>query len=194
MKNNLRWFIFFLVSFIACSSYCLDYVKCSRMLNNGLYKTYRWQGINNRGPDMTAETKKNGSSHAYSDISTENSTADLDPKYTSNFLSSMAGGTFSSGDCSLLALSERKNQRDLYITQNFAQVRKEIAEGHGPHVETLAYMSLCDEDAQTEFDMTLQSSFEELYSSKASNVGTAIDKIINSAPGLNQKCFNLSSI
>ena len=164
------------------------------MLNNGWYKTYRWQGVGNKFPDMTDESKRNGSSKAQTDISSEGTTAGLDPKFTSNDLSFLTQAISSFGDCSMFALKERKNQRDLYIAQNFAQVRKEIAEGHGLHMETLAYMSLCEEDAQTEFNMTLQSSYEELYSSKASNVGTAIDKIINSAPGLNQKCFNLSSI
>ena len=143
---------------------------------------------------MTAETKKNGSSHAYSDISTENSTADLDPKYTSNFLSSMAGGTFSSGDCSLLALSERKNQRDLYITQNFAQVRKEIAEGLGPHLEALAYMSLCEDNARSDFNRSLQAGFEKIYLVKEQNLGFAIDDIISSSENLKSKCFDLSSI
>ena len=164
------------------------------MLNNGWYKTYRWQGVGNKFPDMTDESKRNGSSKAQTDISSDGTTAGLDPKFTSNYSSFMSEALSSFGDCSLFAIKERRNQRDLYIAQNFGQVRKEIAEGRGLHMETLAYMSLCEVDVQAEFNTTLQSAYEEVYSSKPRNIGTAIDKIISSDSNLTQKCFNLSSI
>ncbi len=194
MKNNLNWFILVTGVLVVCNSYGIDNVRCSRMLNDGWYKTYRWQGVGNKFPDMTNETKRNGSSKAYTDISSEGTTAGLDPKFTSNYSTFATQAVSSFGDCSMFALMERRNQRDLYLAQNFAQVRKEIAEGRGLHMETLAYMSLCEEDAQVDFNMTLQLGFEKIYSSRAQNLGSAIDELIAGSERLKHKCFNLSSI
>ncbi len=194
MKYILNMIIFFSFLTLALISQALDNAKCSRMLNNGLYKTYRWQGINNRWPDLTNETKRNGSSNAYSEFTSENSTALLDPKYSSNLSSSLTNGTSSFGDCSLIALKERTHQRDLYIAQNFDQIRKNIAEGRGKHLEILSYMSLCEENAQSDFNTELQSGYEEIYTSKESTPSQSIDKIISKSKNLHKKCFNLSSI
>ncbi len=106
----------------------------------------------------------------------------------------MTGGAFSSGDYSLLAIKKLKKQRDLYIAQNFDQVRKEIAEGRGPHMETLSIMSMCEVDTQSDFNSTLQASFEKIYLFKSQSLGFAIDDIISSSERLKSKCFNLSSI
>ncbi len=194
MNNMKIWLMLILTSFLPWAAFGIDKVRCSRMLNDGWYKTYRWRGVGNKFPDMTNETKRNGSSKAQSDIWSEGTTAAFDPKFSSNYSSYMTQVISSFGDCSLFALKERKNQRDLYIAQNFAQVRKEIAEGRGLHMETLAFMSLCEVEAQADFNNSLQSGFEELYSEKTQTVGFKIDQIINSSTKLNQQCFNLSSI
>ena len=194
MKIQLSWVAVFAFLILSPFVYGMNRPRCSKMMNNGLYKTYKWQGVENRGPATTEEVKKNGSSKVQSDFSTENSTADLDPKYSSNLSSSMTQGTSSFGDCSVMALKERKEQRDLYIVQNYDQVRKQIAEGHGLHMETLAWMSLCDENVQSNFNSSLQNHYSEIYSSERALVGHSLDQIIDQTDLLKKNCFNLSSI
>ncbi len=62
-------------------SHAIQYSGCDTILNNGWYKKYEFQGIDQ---PATKATKKHGSSWGTSKASTERSTATLDPKYTTN--------------------------------------------------------------------------------------------------------------
>jgi hypothetical protein len=197
MKMQFAFYLptFFLGLLMSSNSWAINSSACSRMLNEGLYKTYQFSGFGeSNGNAISGETRRSGSSTGSTNVSSDQSTAVLDPKHSTNVTYSNTQATSSFGDCSLFALKERRKQRDLYIVQNFDQVRKEIAQGGGLHTDTLAWMSLCDVDAQHDFNTLLQSHYEEIYTSNSAQPGSAIDQLIGASPEMNQKCFNLSSI
>lgn len=177
------------------SAFAWDSAKCSKMLNNGLYATYKWGGVGDSNLNaMTGETKKTNSASASSKISVEGTTAVLDPKYSSNISTSNTQGTSSWGDCSLFALQKRKEQRDLYLAQNGDQVKVDIAKGYGGHLEALSWFSLCDDQVILEFNSALQTEMKSLVDAHAQKLSQSIDKVIFSHKNLKSGCYNLSSI
>lgn len=183
------------VFIFSSSAYAIDSAKCSKMLNDGLYKKYEWGGMGDYNLNaMTKESKKNGYTTASSNISTEGSTAALDPVYTSNVSTSQTQSTSSTGDCSLFALQERANQRDLYIAQNYDQIKKDIAKGSGEHLDALAWFSLCEDDAKNTFNHELQKNFENLFVNiDKTSLSKDIDKVIAGDAVTKSKCYILSS-
>lgn len=164
------------------------------MLNDGLYKKYEWGGVGDHNINaMTKETKKSGSSTATAKISTEGSTAVLDPKYSTNVTRSETQSTSSWGDCSLFGLLERKAQRQAFIAQNLDQIKIEVAKGQGLHLESLAWLSLCENGTNSEFDMVLQKNFRQIFIGEV-QIPQEIDRIIQSSTQLQKKCFNFNDI
>lgn len=183
--------------FISNTTYAIDSAKCSKMLNDGLYKKYEWGGMGDYNLNaMTKETKKNGHTTASSNISTEGSTALLDPVYYSNVSTSEAQSTSSTGECSLFAIEERKNQRDLYITQNFDQIKMNIAKGSGEHLEALAWFSFCEDGVKADFNQQLQKHYEDFYmkSGKPNLLAENIDQVMGEDQGIKNKCIILSQL
>lgn len=165
------------------------------MLNDGMWKKYKWGGIGESNANaITAETRSSGPTTATSRISTEGTTALSDPVYYTNVSRSQTQSLSSWGDCSLFALQERKEQREQYVRQNFDQIKKDIANGDGLHMETLSWFSLCDDQAQGSFNETLQAKFERLGSSSESDFSKTMDQIITDNKSLTGKCINLSSL
>jgi hypothetical protein len=172
-----------------------DSSKCSSMMNNGLYKKYKFGGVGEANSKaMTGETKSAGTTKATSRMSTEGSTAILDPKYTTNVSVSGSQGTSSWGQCSAFGLLERREQRELYVAQNFDQIKKDIANGKGEHLNTLSWYALCENDATVSYSKTLQNSFEVLANSAQPQFTKALDGIVEGIPALKAKCFNLSQL
>lgn len=186
----MKWISFLFISLQLSFSYAWDSGKCSKMLNDGLYKKYKFEGVGDANlKAITGETKKSGSTTASSATSTEGSTAILDPKYSSNITTSEGQITSSTGECSLFALKERENFRNQYFIQNESQIMNEIAQGGGMHIENLAWLSLCENDAN--LGTVLQSNFSKFVPAKK-NGGTVIDNVIFQDPSLKIKCYNLS--
>lgn len=184
-----------LITLLSFPAFAIDSAKCSRMLNDGLYKTYKWGGMGeSNAKAITAETKSSGPTTATSKISTEGTTALSDPVYYTNVSRSQTQSSSSWGDCSLFALRERKYQRELYVRQNFDQIKKDIANGDGHHMNTLSWFSLCDDDSQNHFNETLQEKFEQLGSASDTSLSSQIDSIIENSKALTGKCVNLSKI
>jgi len=155
-------------------------------MNKGWYKKYEYQGINQ---PATKATKKHGSSKAPFVLSTEASTASLDPKYSSNVSTSQAQYTSSWGPCSALALNTLKTERDLYFAQNRDEVLREIARGQGEHLEVLAAFSLCDQSATNLFAQQTQQNMVPFLS--ATSIAPVINHIIEAHPQLAQSCAKL---
>lgn len=165
------------------------------MLNDGMWKTYKWGGVGeSNAKAMTAETKSSGPTTATSRISTEGTTAISDPIYYTNISRSQTQSLSSWGECSLFALLERKEQREQYVRQNFDQIKKDIANGDGLHMETLSWFSLCDDQAQGNFNETLQTQFEKLQVSSTSSFTQNMDQILGANKTLEGKCVNLSTL
>lgn len=77
--------IILLITLLSFPAFAIDSVKCSRMLNDGLYKKYKWGGMGESNANaITAETRSSGPTTATSKISTEGTTALSDPVYYTN--------------------------------------------------------------------------------------------------------------
>ncbi len=186
--------LFFIILMLSSSAFAWDSAKCSKMLNDGLYKKYEWGGVGDHNVNaMTKETKKSGSSTATAKISTEGSTAVLDPGYSTNVTRSETQSTSSWGECSLFGLKERKAQREAFVAQNLDQIKIEAAKGQGPFLESLAWLSLCESGTNSKFDLILQDNFQQVFAD-GNQVPQALDRIIQESFQLQQKCFNFNDI
>lgn len=190
----MRLTFIFLVCLVVSHAEAIDSSKCSAMMNDGLYKKYKWQGVGESNANsITGETKSQGTILASSKISTETSTAALDPKHWTHVSYSQTQSTSSTGECSAFALEKRALERDLYVAQNFDQIRKDIANGNGRHVQALAWFSLCDDSSQDDFAHELQRGYASLPSTPG-GFGQGIDRLIGGAPSMSGRCVLLSKI
>lgn len=186
--------LFLTLMLLSSSAMAMDSSKCSGMLNKGLYKTYKWGGVGEANTKaITGETKRTNPFSATSKISTEGSTAVVDPKYSSNVSTSGTHSVSSWGECSLFALQERKEQRDLYIAQNLDQIKKDIANGDGAHLEILSWFSLCEDSVIPEFNRTMQEKAGDLLVDQAAVLSQNIDNAIKGSKSLANKCYVLSA-
>lgn len=181
-----------MLALISLKSYAIDSDKCSAMLNNGLWKKYKYAGIGESYyKACTNGTKKDGSSTATSDGTTEGTTAISDPKYTSNVWTSESQSTSSWGACSMFADVKRlKEDRELYIAQNEPEVLIDLARGSGEHLKVLAFYSACLPSAYNELGQKLQyqiSNNNEGFTSKS--ISNDIDKVITTSKTLRELCL-----
>lgn len=190
MKHTALLFIF-----LSLQTYAFDSEKCSKMLNNGLYAKYKWGGI---GPANSkaarSEIERVGSARASTNTSVEASTALLDPKYYSNVTTSDTQSTSSWGSCSLVAIRNLREKRDLYVAQNIDQIRKDMANGAGGHLDVIAWYSLCEDQVLFKLNTTLQNNFDTFDAKSASQFNQTYDKLVSQSKDLKGKCFNLTSI
>lgn len=188
--------IFILLLLAGPATFAWDSAKCSKMLNDGLYKKYEWGGVGDYNINaMTKETKKSGSFSGTSHITTEGTTAVSDPQYSSNVSTSQSQSTSSYGDCSMFGLKERREQRELYLVQNFDQIKRDIAVGSGSHLDSLSWFSLCDDQSKAKFNQVLQKNFALLYAGADEKAVTLnIDAVLAGDASLQKSCFLLSSL
>jgi len=193
LKKELILIICVLLPSIA---FGVDSAKCSKMLNNGMWKTYKYGGMGESYFNaLTQGTKKDGISKASSESSTtEPSTMMFDTKYTSNAWASGTQSTSSWGDCSLFTMrKELKEQRKIYIAQNLDELKTEMARGKGEHLKVLTFYSGCHEKAYSGISRSIQNHYEEF--AEMEDEGTIkhfvhqIDRIIKDSPELNEFCY-----
>lgn len=177
--------------FVTTPVFAVDSVKCSKMLNDGLYKKYTYGGIGEAFWNVcTKNSKREGSSTVTSDATTETSTMMVDTRYTSNVWTSQTQSTSSFGECSMFAQAEQlKKDREIYIAQNEPEVLIDIARGGGEHLKVITFYSACNPDAYKELSSRLQKSISESESMPDSKtICTDIDKIILKNAFLSQNC------
>ena len=79
--------------------------------------------------------------------------------------------------------------REDYIDQNLHDIKKQIAQGQGHHVDSLAFISGCKGIDRAQWSSSLQSQTAELYSVKSGKAfSQQLDSMIQSKTGLNSKC------
>ena len=131
---------------IAHSVLAVNSKKCSKMLNAGWFKKYKYMGVGEANQsNLTKGSKKDGSTKATSSSSTENSTAITDPGYTTNVSVSNTRLTSSFGECSLFALKQRQN---LYITKHYFEIINDIKEAT-EHLDMITYFSRCTSNVKS---------------------------------------------
>lgn len=179
MKNLILLFVL-LSSF---SSYGLDRTKCSKLLNDGLWKTYKYGGIDY---PLTKATKDVGSSKGTFVTSTEASTALSDPKYYSNVSTSETQSTSSLGDCSLIGFENIKRMREFYFEQNSTELLAQMAKGDGEFLNVLTAYSLCEDQAFIRYKSILKNNFSNILISKSPT--GQIDTLVGSDLELSKYC------
>jgi hypothetical protein len=188
----MKSFLVFVVMLIATSPlYAIDSKKCSNMLNNGMWRKYRYGGMGEAYWNAcTQGTKKEGSSTVTSDSSTEASTTAVDTKYTSNVWTSQTQSTSSFGECSAFAQAEQlKKDREVYIAQNEHEVLIDIARGNGEHLKVITFYSACAPEAYKELSSDLQRSISGAADvPDTKTICVNIDKIISENQFLRTKC------
>jgi hypothetical protein len=171
-------------------SYAMNPSSCSTLMNNGWYKKYSYQGIDQ---PLTKATKQFGSSKASMVVFTESSTASLDPGYYTHVSKSMSQATSSWGECSAIALQKIRADREKYIAQNKEEIFREVATGRGEHLGVLATFSLCEKSAFSTFSTSLQSNAAAFLNAKENHFGDTIDQAVKENTSLNRECFSFGS-
>lgn len=170
----------------------IDSAKCSALLNDGLWKKYKYMGIGESNMKAcTNGTKQDGSSTAISDSTTESTTAFSDPKYTSNAYTSQTQSTSSWGECSMFANVERlKEDREVYIAQNETEVLIDLARGKGEHLKVLTFYSACLPAAYSELGRKIQLQLaKSLDNYSARTIASDLDNAIIGSVELKDLCL-----
>jgi hypothetical protein len=178
----------FLVSVLfTFTAHAINMSGCDNLMNDGWYKKYKYQGIDQ---PLTKATKDHGSSAGSSRATTERSTATLDPKYSSNVTTSQTNFTSSRGPCGAIAMNEIRETRDLYIAQNRDEMLKEIAVGHGEHLNALASFSFCDKTSYGHFAAQMQAHAADFINSQTSaSFASVIDREVSQDTDLSKSCY-----
>ncbi len=135
--------------------------KCGEFVYNkkGMLRKYQYLNLH-----LTENTKKHGSSSSSFGITTESSTASIDPGVYTGQVTGAAQSTSSRGESkmdptAMMDLFGSREEYKDYIAQNLDEVKKEVAQGDGGHLHTLAAAHRCDALA---FGKTAQKSMERI--------------------------------
>ncbi|MDH4466598.1 MAG: hypothetical protein QE271_00955 [Bacteriovoracaceae bacterium] len=180
----MKFSLFFFLSFFSLMANALDSSRCSSFLNNGMWKRYKYMGIDN---PVTKATKNEGISKGTFVTSSEQSTGISDPKYWTNVSSSSSQGTSSWGDCRLLGLNNLKNMRDNYFNEHAAEIFADISKGDGHFLSVLSSFSLCDQISLQAYNLKLRQNIGVLTTSKTPIV--EIDSLISNDEILKESCY-----
>ena len=160
------------------------YTCAKKVVADGWLKKYEYLG-NTWG----ANTKKSGSFGSSSGSTTENSTASFDPGVTTGKYQSTTQYSSSWGECSMLEMYITRQMREDYIEQNHAEIKKQIAQGDGHHLESLAFLSGCSQVQSERWKGTLRAKAVELIEAElASDWSDVLDQSIESDPELKSAC------
>lgn len=188
----MKMTLLLIVLAISSQAMAIDSNKCSALLNDGLWKKYKYMGVGESNiKACTNGTKKDGSSTATSDATTESTTALSDPKYTSHAYTSQTQSTSSWGECSMFADVQRlKEDREQYIVQNESEVLIDLARGKGEHLKVLTFYSACPPTAYAELGKRIQYQMStSINSFSPKTIASDLDNVILGSEKLKQLCL-----
>lgn len=188
-KYNILLVTALTLASFATTAHAFDSRKCNRMMNQGSFKTYKYQGVGEGRDSASSQgTRHDGSSKTSSETETESTTSSVDPGMTTNY--SISSGQYSSsfGDCDSFALNTIRQERDNYVALNSDELKKEIAVGHGQFLAVLDDYTLCTDQALPEFHAQLRQNFSGLVDQNAANLPAKIMSIISSDAKLRGAC------
>tara|TARA_B100001248_G_scaffold262510_1_gene259016 strand:- start:3724 stop:4290 length:567 start_codon:yes stop_codon:yes gene_type:complete len=181
----MKQITFFIAALVFSNFAMANAYKCAKMVySDGWLIDYEYLG-NTWG----ANTKKHGALSSTFGSSIEKTTSSVDPGvYTGQAMSSMQYSS-SWGDCSMLDYHITKKIRKDYIEQNIHEIRKQIALGHGIHIDSLAFLSGCKGIEQNRWLHNLRQNTEIFYEAEnADGFVLGLDSMIQSDRNLNRKC------
>jgi hypothetical protein len=159
--------------------------KCGEEIYNkrGMLTKYEYLNLT-----ITEQTKKHGTSTS-SAISTESSTAALDPGVTTGFSSGLKQSLSTNGPCKWFGLMVYiGHHRKEFIAQNMDILKNEMAKGQGEMLEMLVHSYFCPQLKEKNAQKMIQNNFvqENLAQSNAHELNLKVEKILNS--GFNGQC------
>jgi hypothetical protein len=170
MRNILALCVLLGVAFAQVA--LADYYSCpKKVYSEGWLRKYDY-----KGETWAADTHKGGAFVSTSHVSTESTTSSVDPGVSTGEMISSSQYTSSWGECAMIDQVIAMNMREDYIDQNLGEIKKEIAQGTGYHIDSLANLSGCSDAAAVTWAEALQAHTGEFYDSAD---GHAFVKVLN---------------
>lgn len=185
-KFSLLSMIVLIIAFPGTSR--ADYYSCSKKIyEQGWLRKYEYKGTTWR-----AASQKSGVFSTIQ-ISTEDITSSVDPGVTTGQFFSSAQYVSSWGECAAADIFVVKNNQEKYIEQNMTELKKQVALGHGYHVDSLAVFSGCSKADAKIWSKELQAHTAELYDAQSGAAfGHIVDGIIKGNSELTSSCQPLT--
>ncbi len=109
------------------------------------------------------------------------------------FYSQTFGITTGTSECGGGAVKVQAEQK-VYAYNNFGQLQKEIAQGRGERLQTLAYLMGCDAKATEAFGSAAQKNYAQIFSGKNSDSDLMLERVratVKSDAALSAQCSAL---
>jgi hypothetical protein len=134
-------------------------------------------------------------SKASSASSTQTSTRSIDPGITTGELQSLTEFSSSKGVCAKY-LSENKSwlQRQIFVVENYPELRNDVARGGGEYLDTFQHLSRCHMVNRHVFSNALKSHYDALYrSDDPVEFSLRVDSLIRGDSALASGCGEISA-
>ena len=154
-----------------------DYYSCpKKVYSQGWLRKYEY-----KGNTWSANIKKSGFLSSTAHSSTENTTSSVDPGVTTGEAISSVQYTSSWGECAMFDMEITMKMRDDFIDQNLNEIKKQVAQGSGYHIDSLAALSGCAHYDSVIWAQHLQAHTGEFYDSIDGRAfRQVLDSMINS--------------
>ncbi len=142
---------------------------------NGKLRKYEY--VNNSGIE---NTKKHGSSTT-AGVTTEGSTASVDPGVSTGVTASNGQSTSTQGECKWAGFFATNTEYNDYLNQNLIAIKNEISLGRGGHLEILASAMSCSQKGRLQLPAVLQKNFElfvDFNPQQSAEFATALNQVV----------------
>lgn len=186
IKFSATAVLFYITTSPLLQASAFDADKCHKVTNKGWWRQYHY--IPPTGfKTATENTKRDGYTSSSTKGTTENSTAVTDPGVSSAQTQSQAQYTSSRGECSFIGSNELKKERATFVAINLDQIKKEAAAGGGSHIQTLADLSLCDQEGAAQLSIEMQKNLSKFIDLDAAQATETLNQI-RSSGSLRKHC------
>jgi hypothetical protein len=96
------------------------------------------------------------------------------------FASQTFGITTGTSECGGGVIKVQSEQK-VYAYNNFGQLQKEMAQGKGERLQTLAYLMGCNEKSTTAFAEVAQKNYSQIFSGTSTNSDTMLERVRTAA-------------
>lgn len=157
--------------------------QCGDLIYNKNGKFRKYEYVNNTGIE---NTKKHGSSTTVQ-VTTEGSTASVDPGVSTGVSQSHSQSTSTRGECKWGGFFVSHNDYKEYLAQNMHEIKNQMAKGQGGHLEILASAFTCDESGKKALSKVLQKNFGEFVDYEPANAAefaASLKHVVEGTPAL----------
>ena len=181
IKFPTKAVLLFLITAPLLQASAFDADKCHKVTNQGWWRKYNY--IPPTGfKTATENTKRDGYTSSTTKGTTENTTASSDPGVSTRQTQSDIQYISSYGDCAFFGSNELKKERATFVAINLDQIKKEAAAGTGSHLQTLAELSLCDQEGAAQFSTEMQRNLSKFIDADAQKTTDTLNQIRTTMP------------